>query len=532
MAIISTNKYCMYLRKSRADLEAESRGEEETLSRHKSILFVLSRKMKVNITRIYQEVVSGETIASRPEMQQLLSDVEAGMWNGVFVVEVERLARGDTMDQGLVSQTFKYSGTKIVTPMKIYDPTNEFDEEYFEFGLFMSRREYKTINRRLQQGRIQSVKEGKYLGNVPPYGYVRVKLKGEKGYTLEPDTEQSEVVRLIYELYTKGESQSDGSCKRLGVSLIVRKLNELNIPTAKGGNWVTSTIRGILSNPVYIGKIRWNSRPSKKKMTDGQMVKERPRARQEDWILVNGLHEAIIDEDTFNIAQEYLNKNPAVPVSTRHIIKNPLAGLIFCGRCGRRMNRRPYGGKYPDTLMCPVTSCDNVSSQLILVEEKLLHTLKVWLEGYKLEIKKIEKQNSNLEVDILKKIIEKLDKEIGTLENQMDSLHDLLEQGIYSVNKFIDRNKILSDKINTVKSNRMKLEKKLEQVSIKEEDRNVIIPKVERVLQLYGTIENPEEKNELLKEVIEKVTYIKDISGRWHASPDDFELYLQPKLPK
>lgn len=170
-------QYCMYLRKSRTDLEAEARGEGETLKRHEKILLELARKMNINITQIYREVVSGESIAARPVMQELLSDVEKGLWDGVFVVEVERLARGDTMDQGLVAQTFKYSHTKIITPLKIYDPSNEFDEEYFEFGLFMSQREYKTINRRLQRGRLQSVKEGKFVGSVAPYGYKRKNLK-------------------------------------------------------------------------------------------------------------------------------------------------------------------------------------------------------------------------------------------------------------------------------------------------------------------------------------------------------------------
>lgn len=84
-------------------------------------------------------------------------------------MEVERLARGDTIDQGLVAQAFKFSDTRIITPVKSYDPNNEFDEEYFEFGLFMSRREYKVINRRLQRGRLASVKEGKWVSNRAPY---------------------------------------------------------------------------------------------------------------------------------------------------------------------------------------------------------------------------------------------------------------------------------------------------------------------------------------------------------------------------
>ncbi|MDE6838527.1 MAG: recombinase family protein [Acutalibacter sp.] len=179
------NQYVIYLRKSRADAEAEVRGEGETLARHERALLELAKRSHLNVTDIYREVVSGETIAARPVMQRLLGEVEQGVWSGVLVMEVERLARGDTIDQGLVAQTFKFSGTRIITPMKTYDPENEFDEEYFEFGLFMSRREYKTINRRLQRGRLASVKEGKYVANQAPYGYRRVKLERDKAYSLE-----------------------------------------------------------------------------------------------------------------------------------------------------------------------------------------------------------------------------------------------------------------------------------------------------------------------------------------------------------
>lgn len=171
---------CIYLRKSRADREAEARGEGETLARHERILLDLAKKRGYNVGAIYKEIVSGETISARPVMQQVLREVESGMWDGVLVVEVERLARGDTIDQGVVARAFRYSETLIITPLKTYDPNNEYDEEYFEFGLFMSRREYKTIRRRLTAGRESSAKEGKYCGSKPPYGYSRVKLVSEK----------------------------------------------------------------------------------------------------------------------------------------------------------------------------------------------------------------------------------------------------------------------------------------------------------------------------------------------------------------
>ena len=97
----------------------------------------------------------------------------------------------------------------------------------------------------------------------------------------------------------------------------------MKIPTRKGGDWTDSTIRDILSNPVYIGKIRWNARPQIKRMINGEMVKERPRA--EDPIIVDGLHPAIIDEETFYLAQKYLAENPSLPIPTRYKVKNPLS---------------------------------------------------------------------------------------------------------------------------------------------------------------------------------------------------------------
>ena len=91
--------YCMYLRKSRADLEAEARGEGETLSRHLHTLTLLAARLNIDVapSAIYREIVSGDTIAARPVMQRLLEEVQRGMWEGVLCTEVERLARGDTI---------------------------------------------------------------------------------------------------------------------------------------------------------------------------------------------------------------------------------------------------------------------------------------------------------------------------------------------------------------------------------------------------------------------------------------------------
>lgn len=77
--------YCAYLRKSRADRDAELRWEGETLKRHRELITEYADRLNIKIEKFYCEVVSGETIEARPVMQELLADVEGGMWEGVFV---------------------------------------------------------------------------------------------------------------------------------------------------------------------------------------------------------------------------------------------------------------------------------------------------------------------------------------------------------------------------------------------------------------------------------------------------------------
>lgn len=525
--------YCLYVRKSRADAEAEARGEGETLSRHINTLLDLARRRHLTVTQIHKEIVSGETIAARPVMQQLLSEVGQGLWEGVLVMEVERLARGDTVDQGIVAQTFKFSDTKIITPLKDFNPNNEFDEEYFEFGLFMSRREYKTINRRLQRGREASVNEGKWVNSKAPYGYERVKIPNDKGYTLAPVPDEADVVKMIFNLYVKGELQNDGTYRRLGVSLIVRRLNDLKIKPAKADHWAVATVRDMIRNPVYIGKVRWNWRKEEKKMIDGQIVKTRPRKSSDEYTLVDGLHPGLISEETFKTAQKLINSNPPRPISERNTVKNPLASLVVCAKCGHTMVRRPYGNNYPDTLMCHDTACDNVSTQLEIVEKRIIESLQDWLSKYRIQWQTGQTNDDNNSLIAFKEsALKKLEDDYVTLQKQLDNTHDFLEQGIYTPAQFIDRTKKLADKIKQNEEDRQMLSEEIQIEKEREVGRIQIIPKVEKVLELYDTLPDAKSKNDLLKEVIEKVEYRKDHGGRWHNSPDDFEITLYPKLPK
>lgn len=506
------NEYFIYLRKSRVDLEAEAGGSGDTLERHRKRLFELARSNGYTVTQIFEEVVSGESIAARPEMQKLLRAVETGVAAGVLCMEVERLARGDTSDQGIVAKTFKYSNTKIITPSKIYDPSDEFDETFFEFGLFMSRQEYKTINRRLQRGRQASLQEGKYIAGTAPYGYERIKLKGQKGYSLAIVPEQAEIVRSVFDWFAN---------EGLGGSLIARRLDEQNVPSPTGGHWAPYSIRDMIKNPTYAGYVRWSARPVKKQMRDGALIETRPS--NPDAQVYKGIHEPIITQELFDRANEVLNKRSHPPLKPTDTIQNPLAGLMFCSKCGRAMLRRPVK-RGRTILLCPNASCETKMSVLAEVEEAVLDALRLWLADYKIKIE-IESAEATCPAP---SSIPRLEQTLTTLRRQSDNLFDLLEQGVYTVEVFTQRSKSLADRIS-------KAEAELER-AVQEEQRNAslktsrqqIIPKIENVLSAYHTAENAQEQNELLKSILDRILYSKTTGGRW-AKDSDMQVFIFPK---
>lgn len=519
----------MYLRKSRADIQDEARGQAETLARHKAALMDNARRLGRVISEIYAEVVSGDSIAARPEMQRLMADVEAGKYEAVHVMEVERLARGDSLDQGLVARVFKYSGTKIITPLKIYDPEDEFDEEYFEFSLYMSRRELKTITRRQQRGRVASVMEGKWPANKAPYGYRRVKLAGQKGWTLEPAEGEADVVRDVFRWYTQGFAEPDGSAKRLGVSRIVRRLNDAGVKTLTGRDWTNAVVRDLLRNPAYAGWVRWGHRPAVKRVVDGRVVISSPRAAPEDIRMAKGLHPPLVSQETFDRAQELLARNKSRPGPRQVEMKNPLSGLVICGGCGRAMVRRPYGDGREAGLICQYTSCPTVSSTLSTVESSLLDALRRWYA----ELSAGRKEDAPAASDALRLAearVDTLDKTLARLRTQLDKAHELVEQGVYSADVFLARSRALAAQIEDAERQRAQAAQDASDARQAAEAWQDTLPRLRHVLDAYGPAQSPEERNALLRSVLDHVVYTKTRRERWTGG-SDMQLTLFPRIP-
>lgn len=505
--------YAIYLRKSRVDLDAERSGAGETLKRHETALLALAKQKKLPIGEIYREIVSGETISGRPEMQRLLSDVELGRWKGVLCMEESRLARGDTMDQGRVQQAFYYSRTLIITPGKTFDPGSEADQEYFEFGLFMSRREYKMINRRLQRGRLASVKEGKWIGAWAPYGYQKTSIPGEKGKMLTPIPEQAEVVKNIYRWFAH---------EGVPIHAIAERLNELGVATQKGNLWACQSVRDVLENPVYCGLIRCGVRKIEKVPVDGVLRDwnhKTPAVLGEN--LFRGRHEPLITPEDFQAAQDRRALRPSKR-GPKGPPKSPFTGLLHCANCGRAVIYNP--GKYGSRarVYCQYPTCRGIVGTSLVehLEELVLASLRSHLAEITMPEPQAEKRGADEE--LLRQAIARAKRELDAVAAQKSRAFDLVEQGVYTPAIFTQRMEALTEREESLRAQGDELQQKLDGIARDEDSTRQLVPKLRRVVDLYPALSDPAAKNELLKSAIRFITYFRPKGG----TPDDVILKI------
>lgn len=500
--------YAIYLRKSRKDDEVIS---GDTLSRHEKMLMDLADRMGIVIHEhdIYREIVSGESIEARPQMQRLLKAVEMRTYTAVLCIELERLSRGNGADQARILKAFQFSNTKIITLNKTYDlaSDDEFDEEFFEFGLFMSRREYKTIKRRLLRGRLQSQQEGYFTGSTLPFGYGKMKNPEGKGYILIPN-EQTPILQMIFRRYASGDLLAD----------IVQDLNTAGIQTARTLNakWTTNRVRDMLRNRVYIGEINVNKYAKNRRMEDGRIIET--KRRNPDMKTVPGKHEPIIDMETWDKVQARFARF-APRTNIDRSLKNPLASIMRCAECGKMMARRTYTHKGVSIpiIVCQSNRCITRQSNLEMVENMVIEALKKELERQQTILASYNTEKQDNRDD---KTLEFLQAEIAKKDKMMERVDELYELGDYSRSKYLER----SQKLQAQKAELMKqLEEIEKRISERDNNRKNAVPILTKVLDEYHTLD-VKGKNDLLKMIIETITY------RKHESGSDIEPELCFKL--
>lgn len=421
-----------YLRKSRTD--DPTLDVAEILARHETILDEYAERTwgaKIPDEQKMREVVSGETIDSRPELLKILKMIESPKIKGVLLVEVQRLGRPDLEDIGRLSKLFRYTNTLVITPQKTFDLRNEYDREAFERELMRGNEYLEYTKKIMARGRLLSVQQGNFIGTKPPYGYDKdIIMEGKKKcHTLKINEAEADVVRMVFDMYVN---------KDMGRVNIAHRLNDLKVPTRTGALWTQDTLKTMLENDHYIGKVRWNWRKTITIVEDGEIRKVRPKTEVGEYLVYDGKHPAIISDELFQAAREKQGKNHRAKAKTK--VRNPLAGLLFC-QCGRAMSLRTYKshGSAPRLLCDNQTYCKTTSCLYQEIIDRVRETLKKTIKEFEVRIQSDEKDSRQLHENLIKRLKLKMEelnkKEISqwekyTEENMPKEIFEMLNQKV------------------------------------------------------------------------------------------------------
>ena len=288
--------WLMYLRKSRQDDPNET--VEEVLSKHQGILQnVAMRTLGREIPEdcIFREVVSGgESIDERLEIKRVLSRIEDPNVAGVLVVDPQRLTRGSLEDCGRIISAFRFTNTLIITERDFFDLEQQRDRKYFESELMRGRDYLEYVTTTLARGRDAAARRGNVLSSVAAFGYDKVRIG--KDATLTPNKD-ADIVRMMFEWYVN---------EGIGYASIANRLDDMGIKPPKTDRWIKNTVASMLKNPVYDGKACYNRKPSVIKIQDGKRKVVRRYVSEDEIIIAEGKHPAIVDHELFMAAQKII----------------------------------------------------------------------------------------------------------------------------------------------------------------------------------------------------------------------------------
>lgn len=233
------------------------------------------------------------------------------------------------------------------------------------------------------------------------------------------------------------------------------------------------------------------------------------------------MHEPIISRETWDKAQARIGKNREARVPAGRRQSNPLAGLLVCDCCGKNMQRRPQTGSSQTQILCPTRGCPTVAHNADELEDMVIDSLRVFLA--KLEAGKPAKTDVSVEYAALEECVKKL----KDLEARQRRTFELVEDGTYTREIFLARQAELTAERVKIEQQKAELEEAITKKKQEAEAQNSLAPTARQVLEAYNKQLTAEDRNRLLKKVIDHIDYHKRKRTRWNPE-SDLSITLHP----
>ena len=326
----------IYCRLSKDD---DLSGPSASIQNQRELLCRYCEEQGWRVAGIFQDDGYTGLNMDRPDFQKMLGAIERGMFDVILTKDLSRLGRNYLQTGQLIEEFFPKNRVRYIALNDAVDTNIEND--ITPFRNILNEMYSRDVSKKVHSSYLTKAKSGKFTGCLAPFGYKKAPLDKNR---LIVDEDTAWIVRKIYDYARNGS----------GPNRIRRRLEDEEIPCPAWWNrqkglrdhitkferenpergrfvWDFTTIKEILSNPVYIGAIA--SQKVNYRFKIGWMGDK----RREDWIIVEGMHEAIIDRDTYDIVQEKVKSRKRADAWGNFSL---FAGLVKCGQCGSTMNIR------------------------------------------------------------------------------------------------------------------------------------------------------------------------------------------------
>lgn len=509
-----------YIRLSREDGDDR---ESESVENQRDIIdnYILEHEELIEVGEYVDDGYTG-TNFNRPGFQKMLKDIEAEKIDCIITKDLSRFGR-DHIDTGYYLERFLPANN--IRYIAIGDNVDTIKPDGLQFLTFkLSFNDYyaQDISNKIKSVKQRKIEKGEYQAGIPPYGY---KKSAEIKNHLVPDEYSSEIVKEIFDMYVNKGMSTIKIADELNRREVVAPAIYLKIPTymkRKSVNpngkyvWLRAQIGKILRNEVYLGSV-----VGRKFQKVSHKIAKVRCTKKEEHIVLENMHEPIIDIETWNKAQDKLDGYTKI---RDRKYDHPLKGLVYCMECGNkatircREEKRKNGTVWKATyFICSKRNnysalCDNKQISANLIEEAVNEKIKE-------EIQKI-----NFSEKEIKQIYEQAEKEAKSKNNLLQTKLQKLKQKLKNIENTIEE--IYLDKINKViqiedfkiiyekkQKERNKILKEIKEVAtqLEESDKKTLefdFKEIKQIAKEFLKIEKPNKM--ILEKLIEKIEFDKE----------------------
>ncbi|MBB2483133.1 recombinase family protein [Bacillus sp. APMAM] len=452
--------------------------------------------------------ISGKSITGRPALQQLLIDAKSKEFDIVLVWKMNRLAR-NILDLLKIVNLLEQKNIAFKSYSESYETTTPQGKLQFHMMAAIAEFERGNIAENVKMGMLARAKEGSWNGGqVLGYDTVEVYIenKKRKHTKLVINENEAQTVRRIFELYTQGH----------GYKSIANKVNKEGHRSKKGVLFAINTIKTILSNPIYIGFIRYNVRRD--------WNSKRRNNINPDPVLVKGHHEPIISNEIWEKTQSLL-KNRSTRPNRIHSGEFPLTGLIKCPACGagmvlgRTTNRNKDGSKRVlEYYVCGAwknkgtAACHSNGVRTEYADEYVINRIATLAKSDKLIrdiVKRINNGNTNKTAP-LRKEYETLKNSLASIQAKRDKIFGLYEDGLIEKSELSERLEKLNLEKGLLEDRLTPLEHELGNGVQKEVTFEMVSEIMKNFVSSYKKSITTEQKKQLLSLLIKQITIGED----------------------